>query len=62
MTKVVNLRTERKRAARGKAERSAAENRLAHGVAKSDRERAAADRESHQHGLDQHKIDTGGRQ
>ena len=61
MTEVVNLRTARKRAARGQAERSAAENRLSHGVAKVDRERAAADRESLQRNLGQHKIETGGR-
>jgi hypothetical protein len=62
MTEVVNLRMARKRAARGKAERRATENRLAHGVAKVDRQRATADRESREQSLNQHKIETGGRQ
>ncbi len=61
MTEVVNLRTARKRAARNQAEHSAAENRLAHGVSKVDRKRAAADRDSLQRNLEQHKIETGGR-
>lgn len=61
MTEVVNLRTVRKRAARADAARSAAENRIAYGVTKAERERAVADRESLQRNLEQHKIETGGR-
>jgi len=52
----------RKRAARGKAKRSAAENRLANGIAMTDRKRATADRESREQSLNQHKIETGGPQ
>jgi hypothetical protein len=62
MTEIVNLRTARKRAARNKADRSAAENRIANGVPKVDRMRAKADHDSHQRNVDQHKIETGGRQ
>jgi hypothetical protein len=60
MTEVVNLRMARKRAARGKAEHSAAENRLAHSITKVDRQRTTADRESREQSLNQHKIETGG--
>jgi hypothetical protein len=62
MTEVVNLRMARKRAARVKAKRSAAENRLANGITKTDRKRATADRESREQSLNQHKIETGGPQ
>jgi hypothetical protein len=51
----------RKRAARAKAARSAAQNRLAHGASKVERKRTAADRESTKRTLDQHRIDTGDR-
>ena len=61
MTEVVNLRMARKRAARSKAEGQAAEQRLAHGASKSERDQAAADRDKARQILDQHRIDTGDR-
>ncbi|MSP44491.1 MAG: DUF4169 family protein [Xanthobacteraceae bacterium] len=61
MAEIVNLRTARKRAARGKAEGHAAEQRLAHGAPKSERDRAAADRDKARQKLDQHRIETGDR-
>ena len=59
MTEVINLRKARKRAAHDKANRSAAESRLAHGVSKMERTRIAADKESSQRMLNQHKRNTG---
>ena len=61
MADIVNLRMARKRAARDNAERMAAEQRLAHGVSKSERNKAAADRDKARQILDQHQIDTGDR-
>jgi DNA-binding helix-hairpin-helix protein with protein kinase domain len=61
MAEIVNLRTARKRAARSKAEGHAAQQRLAHGASKSDRDHAAADRDKARHALDQHRIETGDR-
>ena len=61
MAEIVNLRIARKRAARSKAEDRAAEQRLAHGVSKSERDRAAADLEKARQTLDQHQIETGDR-
>jgi hypothetical protein len=61
MVEIVNLRTARKRALRNKAERRAAEQRLAHGVRKSEREHAAADRDKARQILDQHRIEPGDR-
>jgi hypothetical protein len=61
MAEIVNLRTARKRAARTKAEHNAAEQRLAHGVPKSERDHAVADRDKARQFLDQHRIDTGDR-
>jgi DNA-binding helix-hairpin-helix protein with protein kinase domain len=59
MAEIVNLRIARKRAARSKAEGNAAERRLAHGVSKSERVPAAADRDKARHTLDQHRIEPG---
>jgi DNA-binding helix-hairpin-helix protein with protein kinase domain len=61
MAEIVNLRIARKRAARSKAEDRAAEQRLAHGVSKSERDRAAADRDRARQTVDQHRIETGDR-
>jgi DNA-binding helix-hairpin-helix protein with protein kinase domain len=61
MAEIVNLRIARKRAARSKAESSAAERRLAHGVSKSERDHVAADRDKARQTLDQHRIETGDR-
>ena len=59
MSKVVNLRMARKRAARDEAARSAAENRRAHGVSKAERNRLGTERENSTRKLDQHKLETG---
>ena len=61
MAEIVNLRIARKRAARSKAEADAAEQRLAHGVSKSERDRAAADQDKARQTLDQHRLETGDR-
>jgi hypothetical protein len=61
MAEIVNLRIARKRAARGQAEQQAAAKRLAHGVAKLQRDRAAAERDKARETLDQHRIETGDR-
>jgi DNA-binding helix-hairpin-helix protein with protein kinase domain len=57
MAEIVNLRIARKRAARNKAETQAAEQRRAHGIAKSERNRAAAERDKARDTLDQHRIE-----
>lgn len=61
MAEIVNLRMARKRAARGKAERHAAENRLAHGTPKSERTHAEMELKRESDVLDQHRIETGDR-
>jgi hypothetical protein len=61
MTEIVNLRMARKRAARSKADSHAAEQRLAHGTPKWQRDHASADRTKARRKLDQHRIDTGDR-
>lgn len=61
MAEIVNLRIARKRAARKNAESRAAEHRLIHGVPKSQRKRAAADRAKARDILDQHRIEPGDR-
>ena len=61
MTKVVNLRMARKRAARNEAAQSASENRQEHGVSRVERVRLAVDREISVRKLDQHKIEKGDR-
>ena len=47
--------------ARSKAEDRAAERRLAHGVSRAERDRAAADRDKARQTLDQHRIEPGDR-
>jgi hypothetical protein len=61
MAEIVNLRIARKRAVRGKAEGRAAEQRLAHGASKAERNRTAADRDKAGQILDQHRIEPGDR-
>jgi len=61
MAEIVNLRIARKRAARSSAERNATEQRLTHGVSKSERKHTAADRAKARQTLDQHRIETGDR-
>jgi len=61
MAEIVNLRLARKRANRSKADSHAAEQRLAHGVSKSERDHATADRDKARHTLDQHRIEPGDR-
>jgi hypothetical protein len=61
MAEIVNLRIARKRAARSNAERDAAEQRLAHGASKSERNKTAVDRDKARQILDQHRIETGDR-
>jgi hypothetical protein len=61
MVEILNLRMARKRALRSTAERRAAEQRLAHGIPKSERDHAAADRQKARLTLDQHRIETGDR-
>ena len=59
MGPIINLRTERKRAKRRKAEQEAAANRLAHGRSRAERnlERLRSDKEAVR--LDQHRIESG---
>jgi len=61
MAEVVNLRVARKRADRSKAEHHASKQRVAHGVSKSGRNQAAADRDKARLTLDQHRIEPGDR-
>jgi len=61
MAEIVNLRMARKRAARSKAEEHAAEQRMAHGVSKSEHDNAAADLNKARWTLDQHRIEPGDR-
>jgi hypothetical protein len=59
MATIVNLRIERKRAKRLKAEQDAAANRLAHGRPKAGRNLDRARRDKDHRSLDQHRIETG---
>jgi hypothetical protein len=61
MGDVINLRQERKRAARRKAQDQAAENRQAHGASKQECNETATDREKLNQTLDQHRIEPGER-
>jgi hypothetical protein len=56
MAEIVNLRTVRKSAGRQRAEKHAAENRLAHGRPKAERDLAQARADKASHDLDQHRI------
>jgi len=62
MGNVVNLRTERKRARRRRAEGEAAAHRLAYGTPKADRnlQRARTDKDHRK--LDQHRVERGDQQ
>ena len=55
MGEIVNLRRERKRAARAKAAVDAEQNRVAHGLPKAEREANAARRELTERRLEGHK-------
>jgi hypothetical protein len=59
MGDIVNLRTERKRAARQRAEREAGANRLLHGRSKAERDRENARRDKVARELELHRIETG---
>lgn len=59
MGDIVNLRTERKRAKRHRAEQEAASNRLVHGRSKTERALAQARDEKARKSLDRHRIGTG---
>jgi len=59
MGPVVNLRIERKRAKRRKAEQAAAANRLAHGRSKADQNLKRARSDKDRRSLDQHRIESG---
>jgi len=54
MGEVVNLRRERKRKSRAESESRAAANRRAHGVPKSERDKAALERALAEKRLDSH--------
>lgn len=59
MGEVVNLRLSRKRAQRARDEQRAADNRLAHGRPKAERQRDAALTDKARRDLDAHRIETG---
>lgn len=59
MADIVNLRMERKRAARQRADDEAAANRLLHGRSKAERDRENVRREKAMRTLDLHRIETG---
>jgi len=59
MAEIVNLRIARKRAARGKAESLAAEQRHVHGVSKAERSQSEGESDRQRKLLDQHRIETG---
>ena len=57
MGEIVNLRRERKRAERAREAAKAAENRLAHGVKKSERNADAARKKLDERRLEGHRLD-----
>jgi hypothetical protein len=59
MGDVVNLRMARKRAARSKEETAAAENRMAHGVSRREKDMTEAQRQAADSKLDGHRIEPG---
>ena len=59
MGEIVNLHKARKRAARARAAKRAAENRITHGRSKAQRELETARAERTRRLLDTHKIDRG---
>jgi len=62
MADIVNLRLARKRVARNKDAERAAENRLAHGATKRDRDEAATERDKLRRTIDGHRIEPGDRE
>jgi Domain of unknown function (DUF4169) len=61
MAEIVNLRIARKRATRSNAEGRAAEQRVAHGISRPQRTRAALERDKTRETLEQHRIEPGDR-
>jgi len=59
MAEIVNLKNARKRAMRRQREDSAARNRLAHGMSKSERTLAEVQADQARRKLDLHRIETG---
>jgi len=59
MAEIVNLRNARKRAMRRQREDSAARNRLAQGMSKSERTLAEVQADQARRKLDLHRIETG---
>jgi hypothetical protein len=59
MGPVVNLRTERKRARRRKAEQDAVANRLAHGISKKDQNLIKAQSDKDKRSFDHHRLERG---
>lgn len=59
MAEIVNLRIARKRADRQLSEKRAAAARVSHGMSKTDRRLAKANREKIRRDLDEHRIETG---
>jgi hypothetical protein len=57
MGEIVNLRRQRKRAERAREAAKAAENRLAHGVKKSERNAGAAQKKLDERRLEAHRLD-----
>lgn len=57
MSEIVNLKRARKNKARAAAEAEAAQNRVAHGRSKVEKELAKAERQNNQRKLDGHKRD-----
>jgi hypothetical protein len=62
MGEVVNLRIERKRKRRAESAEKATEQRVQHGVSKSERSLEEAREERAKLNLDQHRLDTGDRE
>lgn len=62
MGEVVNLRLERKRKRRGESAEKATEQRVLHGISKSERSLEEAREERAKLNLDQHRLDTGDRE
>lgn len=60
MGEIVNLRQHRKRRARGRKEKAAAENRVRFGMTRGERERNAALQAKEQRKLDDHRRDSSG--
>jgi Domain of unknown function (DUF4169) len=59
MAEIVNLRLARKRADRQRSEERAAEARVTHGMSKTERRLAKANRDKIRRDLDEHRIETG---